>query len=92
VWTFVRAFQGVALAAAGCGTAALVARRLLAESGVGPAPRLGLAIAAGAVVYVVLAALTAPEIRAELSRFRRRRAYDAGTTSIAASSGSSAGP
>jgi hypothetical protein len=96
VWTFVGAFRGVALAAAGCGVAALFARRALTEAGVAPAARFALAVAVGAAVYAAFVTVFAPEVRAELSRLRRgrrqTRAYEAATTSIAATSGSSTGP
>jgi O-antigen/teichoic acid export membrane protein len=92
VWTFVGAFRGVALAAAGSGAAALLTRRALTEAGVAPAARFALAVALGATVYAVLVAVVAPEVRNEIARLRRKRGYDAGTISIAASSGSSAGP
>jgi O-antigen/teichoic acid export membrane protein len=96
VWAFVGVFRGVALAAAGCGVAALLTRRALTDAGVAPAARFALAVAVGAAVYAAFVTVVAPEVRAELSRLRRSRrqmrAYEAGTTSIAATSGSSTGP
>ncbi|HEV8687462.1 MAG TPA: MOP flippase family protein [Gaiellaceae bacterium] len=92
VTAFAWAFRGVALAAAGCGAAALLTGRLLTEGGIPPGPRLVVEIAAGAAAYLGLVVFAAPEVRTELARLRRRRRYEAGTTSIAASSGSSTAP
>jgi O-antigen/teichoic acid export membrane protein len=73
---FVGAFRGVAVAAAGCGAAALLA----GHTDVAPAPRLLLEIAAGAVAYLLLVSVLAPEVRGELGRLRRKKAAGAAGT------------
>jgi len=65
-WRFPRALFGVAQAAALMGMTLLALRATLIEAGVPAAPRLGLLVLAGVVVYVAACLWRAPEVADEL--------------------------
>lgn len=70
---FVRSMAGITASAIAMLVAVVLLRVGLEELGVGQALRLALCIAAGALIYLPMLAVTAPAILGELRRFRRRR-------------------
>jgi hypothetical protein len=77
VFAFPRALAGVAQAVVGMTVAMGIVRMLLAGSDLGPAPRLLVLIAAGALAYMPLVLWRVPELRGVIRRIRRPRATPA---------------
>ena len=77
VLAFPRALAGVVQATAGMAAAAELCRMALVSSGVPAAPRLGLVVLAGLIVYLPLALWRVPELRVFLGRLRRPRTHAA---------------
>jgi O-antigen/teichoic acid export membrane protein len=77
ILAFPRALAGVVQATVGMAAAAALCRMALVSSGLPAAPRLGLVVLAGVIVYLPLALWRVPELRAFVGRLRRPRGHSA---------------